>query len=904
MSDNPVPGSKRRRLRGSCNFCKQRKIRCDSSQMPGNRCSNCISFNLECTHDLSKPGPSKRDSPADSPTSQPPSEASSTSSCKSAPEHVASIVVQATSYIKDEDVRRVLLDVSRYARTLENQLSDRRSSSPSSNSHSSPATSHASSPPQLKIKEEADDLYVDGLLSERFDRFRLASDSTRYYGKSSHFELINTAIDIRENMVEPVTTLAPAKRQEFWLSPWEHEHLSKEDPPTTLRYPEPDLMHSLVELFFARVNVIITLLHRPTFERNLAAGLHFTDHHFGETVLGVCAIASKFSDDPRVILPGTNTRLSSGWQYYRQIKPYQKSLIRSITLYEAQTLCLCVIYIQGGSTPDMCWGLGGAGIRYAQEVGVHRKNRYENDPVLAEQWKRVFWMLLCIDTLVSSFVGRPRATRSHDYDLDYPADCDDEYWENEDPDQAFKQPPGRPSTTSFMLAYLKLMEILGLAQETIYLVNAKDKSVEWMQDAVASVDSALNDWADKIPEHLRWDPNGEDPVFATQSAVLYAAYYHVQIQVHRIFIVGPGAKFANPEWRDSQLTTSLTYNYPSLAICASSARACSHVMDVASRKGLLCNPHVLNAVFDAGIILLLNVWGGRKVGLNVDPKKCLQDIDICLRVFRVYEARWQVAGRQHDIITELMSAANMDVYAYASSPPNPLKRNHEVDVDADREQERERQREASSSSSVASKVPVARSAMHHLGQQQQQPMSSNSEYHHHTPDNNNVTFDGFALPISTHDLGRMPLYEPFQANWDVDVATDMWTKQQAQAQGYDVGAGMNGVHGQQQQQQQQMMYASGPAFLDQSQNHLGHHRDNSLLANQEGLGLLNGAPTGYDWDRWGKYITSIEEFMNALDGPGPIPPNPNAGYANSTYAPPISNYVHPGYANPNYAVVG
>nr|GAT44707.1 predicted protein [Mycena chlorophos] len=1017
--------------------------------MPGNRCSNCISFNLECIHDTPRIGPTRKDESAAAEAS------TSSTATKTAQEHVASILVQATSYIKDDDVRRVLLDVARYARTLENRIEDheRPSRSPSSShdSGSSPTASSSrppTSPPQLVIKEEEDNLYIDGLLSDRFDRFRLESDATRYYGKSSHFELINTAIDIRENTTEPAMS-SHQKRDEFWLSQWEHDHLSKEDPPIPHAFPEPDLLDLLVRTFFERVNIVITLLHRPSFERNLAAGLHYSEPHFGELVLGVCAVAAKFTDDPRVILPGTNSRLSSGWQYYQQIRPYQKSLIRSITLFEAQTLCLCVIYIQGGSTPDMCWGLGGAGVRYAQEVGVHRKGRYENDPVLAEQWKRVFWMLVCIDTLVSSFVGRPRATKSSDYDLDYPADCDDEYWETEDPEHAFKQPPGRPSYPAAMIAYLKLMEILGMAQETIYLVNAKDKSVEWLQEAVANVDSALNDWADKIPDHLRWDPNREDPVFATQSAVLYAAYYHVQIQVHRIFIIAPrssGIKYSpNPEWREAQIGTSLAYNYPSLAICASSARACSHVMDVASRKGLLCNPHVINAVFDSGIILLLNVWGGRKVGLNVDPKKCLQDIDICLRVFRVYETRWQVAGRQHDIIMELMSAANMDIYAIPSLP-NTLKRVRDVDVDAEREQleqqeQAERQREAepqqerepepASSPSVSASAisastsdsspspsmstvsapasalaptppafaethpvaiaePVQQYADHdetpqhehvhaqypsptqyhspdgyqqHHAQQQHSPQSQ-SQYHHHRyaqqlqaqtiEDPDALLFDEYGqLPMSSHDLGRMPLYEPFHVSWDADVGmTDMWAKhsqqqeqaQQEQPERLQVPQHVSPQHIQQQspphapqqvhrpQQQQQTtytltaplpnhqqlphhsppplpqqqqhptqmpVYSSGPSYMPHPHQHQqddltnGHALPQQVVQPQqqqhpnpamynEGLELPNGVPTaGYDWDQWGKYINSIEEFMTALDGPATLTPTALAPVAST-----------------------
>ncbi|KAJ7648443.1 hypothetical protein B0H17DRAFT_958996 [Mycena rosella] len=251
-------------------------------------------------------------------------------------------------------------------------------------------------------------------------------------------------------------------------------------------------------------------------------------------------------------------------------------------------------------------------------------------------------ILIFIDTYSSTFCGRPRATSlmsrhavdlystsdsALSYDVDYPAECDDEYWETSDPDMAFKQPPGRPSVISYTIAYLKLMEILGMAQKPLlYMVRQKDKPREWLESTVINLDSTLNAWIDMIPNHLRWDPNMEDPIFATQSAVLYACYYHVQIQVYRIFLVSPGPPGSEE-------------NYPSLAICASSARACSHVIDVASRRGFLFNPHILNAVFDSCLIILLNVWGGRQVGLVVDPQKCLRDVEMCLRIFRTYESR-------------------------------------------------------------------------------------------------------------------------------------------------------------------------------------------------------------------------------------------------------------------------
>ena len=57
------------------------------------------------------------------------------------------------------------------------------------------------------------------------------------------------------------------------------------------------------------------LLHRPTFEKGLAEGLHYKDEGFGSTVLLVSALGSRFCDDPRVILEDSNSQHSAGWEW-------------------------------------------------------------------------------------------------------------------------------------------------------------------------------------------------------------------------------------------------------------------------------------------------------------------------------------------------------------------------------------------------------------------------------------------------------------------------------------------------------------------------------------------------------------------------------------------------------------
>jgi hypothetical protein len=104
-----------------------------------------------------------------------------------------------------------------------------------------------------------------------------------------------------------------------------------------------------------------------------------------------------------------------------------------------------------------------------------------------------------------------------------PTDCDDEYWEDVDPAFAFKQPPGKPSKVAFFISLLKLQRILAFAIRTIVStvsaqirekgISGAEKSAqysinkgrlggpEWQQRTVSELDSAINKWADTIPEH-------------------------------------------------------------------------------------------------------------------------------------------------------------------------------------------------------------------------------------------------------------------------------------------------------------------------------------------------------------------------------------------------------------------
>jgi hypothetical protein len=105
-------------------------------------------------------------------------------------------------------------------------------------------------------------------------------------------------------------------------------------------------MQSLIELYFAHQNVFLPLFHRPTFEKSVADGLHLSDEHFAEKLLLVCAIASRYSDDPRVLLDDMPARESCGWKWFSQVEVSRYSLLKVPSTDSMQFCCVsnyCII---------------------------------------------------------------------------------------------------------------------------------------------------------------------------------------------------------------------------------------------------------------------------------------------------------------------------------------------------------------------------------------------------------------------------------------------------------------------------------------------------------------------------------------------------------------------------------
>lgn len=543
--------------------------------------------------------------------------------------------------------------------TMHAEKANKATDSASSSSPSSLRTASAGSSPSSNLtsadaQREDDYERQQAEVLNSMKALRITDCHSRYFGPASTFHLMSTALyvkatcDTEEDDAQQEGVIYNHYQDNVqnitWdILPWERSSC-EEDVYAPSEFPEDDLLRHLIDIYFETPNTVNPVLHRPTFERLLREELHLRDFYFGAVVLMVCASAARYSADPRVLAPGSDDLRSAGWKWFSQVPLIRrKSLFKLPSVYELQYYSILLTCIYGTSAPQSAWPILGISIRYCQELGIHRKSI---DPhfVHNEHWNRAFWSLVCMDRIISSFLGRQPCIQADDIDADLPVACDDEYWDTGNPDTVFKQPAHKPSKLAFFAHYVKITDVLAHALSTLY-TTAKSRirlgnvGPEWEQRVVADLDSELNDWLDKLPDHLRWDPKREDVTFFNQSSVLFATYYHVQILIHRPFV-----------GKSSPVT------FASLAMCNNAARACSRIFaaQVARGKSIMTSDMVVTA-FTCAICCLMNIWGGSKMGLTIDRNREMEYVRHCLRYLEEGERRWFLAGRFKDQITNLMN---------------------------------------------------------------------------------------------------------------------------------------------------------------------------------------------------------------------------------------------------------
>lgn len=719
---------KKRKIERACDACRRRKTKCDGPRMPDNICTNCVQNRKTCSYvEASKPrGPPKayitgledRLERMEALLKRLRPEADFS-------EELGSPVVRDSWKHDAEPQYRLSPDqkslspaahlrsngspsvgtTGKFLPSSSVSIRSRRSAgTPRTDTDlSSDACTSSDSEEvgELSLSRGMKRLTIRGLEPAQVHG-SVVDNQVRFHGKSSCFKLIEPTRKLREEHINRIfqesgstdaesgtgsrsspesassVSFTPTRRPEFWTTPsWELAFEGFQDRLETLchsltkEFPPPDLTDSLIDLFFLHINPQCPLFHRPTFERQWQEGLQDTDPWFGCLCLALFAVASRWSDDPRVLgghaydmpeaeMPDEDCKWQrAGWKYFNaavDVHRDSRSLFHPPGLFEVQTMSLLGMFLRGTTFHPVGWLFISIGLRKAQDVGAHRKKIYGEKPSVEEElWKRAFWVLVLYDRIGSAALGRPCCSGEDDFDVDLPLEVDDEYWETEDPEKAFQQPPGKPSKIAGFNSYLKLTKISAYALRTIYALDRSKLLVSaarprW-HEVLNHLSAAMTEWADSVPPHLQWSPHLEDPFFANQSTTLYITYYLTHIVIYRPFLPGSLHSLSNAP-------PHANMPVPCIAICVNAAKSCAKILRAQIQRGISNIPTLICGSHMCAAILLMKYWdlkwqerrqlqsGGMedvKPIFAVAMAELLEDVSFFIQVLEHLKPRWRNA---------------------------------------------------------------------------------------------------------------------------------------------------------------------------------------------------------------------------------------------------------------------
>ncbi|THU95658.1 hypothetical protein K435DRAFT_966309 [Dendrothele bispora CBS 962.96] len=512
----------------------------------------------------------------------------------------------------------------------DNSLSGRSSDSPYSSDPDDLVDGYEGGMHQLTLRK-ASHLHSEESKEEQHERFHGQSssmkliDATRRFKQQHFIESVGGAGGGDSNASIPYSSSGPkeaslVRRPEYWQASrwelvWEGLHV---DSPELLSsvleaFPPQDLMAELIRLYFENANSQHPLLHRPTFEKQWRENLHEKNIWFACVMASLFAVASRWCNDPRVLpkdYPKENSGAIdwtlAGWDFFNiglGIHRARRSLLYPATLFEIQTFTLLSMFLRGTSYHTVGWFFVTIGIRKAQDVGAHRKTVYKRTPTVDEElWKRAFWMLVVFDRFICSLLGRSCCIAEEDFDLELPLEVDDEYWETEDPSAAFKQPEGVPCKITAFNLWIKLTQIIAFALRTLYPLNTSKLvygriPMPGPKAIVQQLETTLSEWADSIPEYLKWSNQIKDPIFVNQSAALYTNYYLTQILVYR--------QFLQPSFAAANAQPS---PFPALVLCSNAAKSCARIIETQMERKSSDLPNLINVSNICAAILIVHLW--------------------------------------------------------------------------------------------------------------------------------------------------------------------------------------------------------------------------------------------------------------------------------------------------------
>jgi len=167
-----------------------------------------------------------------------------------------------------------------------------------------------------------------------------------------------------------------------------------------------------------------------------------------------------------------------------------------------QALLLLTIALRGRNKDGASWGTLGQAIRMAQSIGLHRNiapstSSGTTQSVVASETadlhSRIWWTAYCLERIMELETGRPSAIQD--------AECDQVL------------PKFSPKTTDKVGCFDYFEALIGLAKlqtqisDRLYRKKTMKRRTEQLLQDSGMLDMALLNWADSLPEGIRYAPS-------------------------------------------------------------------------------------------------------------------------------------------------------------------------------------------------------------------------------------------------------------------------------------------------------------------------------------------------------------------------------------------------------------
>ncbi|KAL3480025.1 fungal-specific transcription factor domain-containing protein [Aspergillus californicus] len=323
--------------------------------------------------------------------------------------------------------------------------------------------------------------------------------------------------------------------------------------------PPRPLADHLVDCYLTKIHTLYPFVHKNAF-LSLYESVWTSD----DSQLDISASTGLGLGDPAVsktmLYYGLNMIFAMGCQFSEIIRAERETMSEAFFhrckraldvdclerggLTHVQILLLMGHYLQGSQTPNRCWHAIGTAYRSAQALGLHSIVGDEHRPFAEKQIRRRVWHgCVMLDLTVSIMLGRPAMT-SKRVSVPLPDAIDDCYLSASA--AVCEQPPGTFSRVEWLVATLKMHELLREVNDTLYdehfdhfsgkLVDEKKTRKLHQIQCTTQIDLKLEDFRLSLPKQLGWEAINQndlsDPLLR-EKCLLKARYLYLRLLTYR-----------------------------------------------------------------------------------------------------------------------------------------------------------------------------------------------------------------------------------------------------------------------------------------------------------------------------------------------------------------------------------